>query len=116
MLLAVRRPSNPIGWLLLGMGSVVILTQIPGVRDQPPVLNGVFLALQSLVDEAGAAGRAPADSDPGAVAGVLTTMLAHVSAHRPGFASWGVEAEQLTAAMAAMIDWSVRGPRAGETL
>lgn len=80
------------------------------------LLNGVFLALQSLVDAAGAAGRAPADSDPGAVAGVLTTMLAHVSAHRPGFASWGVEAEQLTAAMAAMIDWSVRGPRAGETL
>ncbi len=73
------------------------------------LLNGVFLALRSLVDDNRAAGRVPADTDPGAVAGVLTTMLAHVSAHRPGFASWGVGAGELTETMATMVDWSIRG-------
>ena len=73
------------------------------------LLNGVFLALRSLADENRAGGRIPSDVDPGAVAGVLTTMLAHVSAHRPGFASWGVGAEKLTETMATMVDWSIRG-------
>ena len=76
------------------------------------LLNGVFLALQSLVHEARGVGRVPPESDPGAVAGVLTTMLAHVSAHRPGFEAWGVEADELTATMASMIDWSVRSNNA----
>ncbi len=46
---------------------------------------------------------------PGAAAGVLTTMLAHVSAHARGFETWGVDRTALAQTMSTMIDWSVRG-------
>ena len=59
------------------------------------LFNGVFLALQDLAHEARAEGRIPSSASPGGIASVLTTMLAHVSAHRPGFASWGVSALSL---------------------
>ena len=73
------------------------------------LLNGVFLAIQELVDEARAVGRLGDDADPGAIASVLTTMLAHVSAHTRGYQAWGVELEALASTMAAMIDRAV-GP------
>lgn len=72
------------------------------------LLNGVFLALRDLADAAAAAGRLADGVDPGAAAGILTTMLAHVSAHQPGFASWGVERDALAQTMATLIDWTVR--------
>ena len=77
------------------------------------LLNGVFLALHELADEAGAEGRLAEGVAPGAAASILTTMLAHVSAHQPGFASWGVERDALAETMAALIDWTVgaRSPR-----
>jgi AcrR family transcriptional regulator len=73
------------------------------------LLNGVFLALQDLAERAGRAGRLAAGVEPGAAAGVLTTMLAHVSAHQPGYEAWGVEREALAQTMGTMIDWTVRG-------
>ena len=60
------------------------------------LFNGVFLALQDLAHEARAAGQIPTESSPGALASVLTTMLAHVSAHQPGFEAWGVSSRELT--------------------
>jgi len=72
------------------------------------LLNGVFLSLQSLADQAGAEGRLAPGVDPGAAAGILTTMLAHVSAHQAGFAAWGVERDALAGTMATLIDWTVR--------
>jgi len=72
------------------------------------LLNGVFLALQELAQAAHAEGRLATGVDPGAAAGVLTTMLAHVSAHQPGFQSWGVEPAALKQTMASLIDWTVR--------
>lgn len=72
------------------------------------LLNGVFLALRELADGAAAAGRLAPGVDPGAAAGILTTMLAHVSAHQPGFAGWGVERAALAETMATLIDWTVR--------
>lgn len=74
------------------------------------LLNGVFLALRELTEHAAASGRLAAGLDPGASAGVITTMLAHVSAHRPGFETWGVGRDALADTMATVIDWTVRRP------
>lgn len=71
------------------------------------LLNGVFLALRDLADDAEASGRLASGVAPGAAAGILTTMLAHVSAHQPGFAGWGVGREDLARTMATLIDWTV---------
>jgi AcrR family transcriptional regulator len=79
------------------------------------LLNGVFLALRELADEAGAAGRLAVGVDPGAAAAILTTMLAHVSAHQPGFAAWGVEGAELAETMATLIDWTFRPTQSGDT-
>lgn len=73
------------------------------------LLNGVYLALQDLVHESRARGIVSPSTNPAAVAGVLTTMLAHVSSHRSGLASWGVGSDDLATTMASIIDWSVRG-------
>lgn len=67
------------------------------------LFNGVFLALQALAYEARAEGRIPQAASPGAIASVLTTMLAHVSAHQPGFENWGVPAADLESTMAMVI-------------
>jgi AcrR family transcriptional regulator len=75
------------------------------------LLNGVFLALQDLATRARTAGRLATGVDPGAAAGVLTTMLAHVSAHQPGYEAWGVQRDALADTMATMVDWTVRGHR-----
>lgn len=74
------------------------------------LLNGVFLALRELTEQARRDDRLGTGLDPGAVAGVLTTMLAHVSAHRPGFAAWGVGRDALADTMATVIDGTVRRP------
>ncbi len=73
------------------------------------LLNGVYLALHDLVYESRALGMLDASVQPAAVAGVLTTMLAHVSSHRSGLVSWGVTPAHLASTMASMVDWSVRG-------
>ncbi len=72
------------------------------------LFNGVFLALQDLAHEARAAGQIPTESSPGALASVLTTMLAHVSAHQPGFEAWGVSSSELTQTMASVVERSMR--------
>lgn len=73
------------------------------------LFNGVFLALQDLVHEFRAAGNLPESVSPGAVASVLTTMLAHVSAHQPGYQAWGVSGPELADTMTDVIDWAIRG-------
>ena len=77
------------------------------------LLNGVFLALHDVAYEARARKTIPEEFDPGAVAGVLTSVLAHVSAHRPGFEVWGVATGDLITTMAAVVDWSLRGSEPG---
>ena len=74
------------------------------------LLNGVFLALHDVVYEARARGVIEATADPGAIAGVLTSMLADVAAHRPGLEAWGVTGDKLITTMATIVDQSVRGP------
>ncbi|MEZ5166970.1 MAG: TetR family transcriptional regulator [Acidimicrobiales bacterium] len=74
------------------------------------LLNGVFLALQELVYESQAGGCDDGKPEPGGAAGVLTAMLAHVSAHVPGYAAWGISRQALADAMASYVRWSVAGP------
>ena len=69
------------------------------------LLNGAAVALAE-VARAFDAGTAP---DPLALAGVLSSMLTHVSAHRRGLAEWGVAAPDLRDAMAAVVRWSLTG-------
>lgn len=71
------------------------------------LLNGVFLSLQELAESAAKDGRLAPGISPGAAAGILTTMLAHVSAHQPGYAAWGVERDALAETMATLVDWTV---------
>jgi AcrR family transcriptional regulator len=71
------------------------------------LLNGVFLSLRDVAERAEADGRLASGIAPGAAAGILTTMLAHVSAHQPGFASWGVERDALAKTMSTLVGWTV---------
>jgi AcrR family transcriptional regulator len=78
------------------------------------LLSGVSQALEDAVAAARDHGRVPADTQPRAVAYVLTAMLAHVAAHRPGLEDSGVPAEQLRAAMARILGLAVTGEAAGD--
>ncbi|MFQ5558008.1 MAG: TetR family transcriptional regulator [Acidimicrobiales bacterium] len=71
-------------------------------------LGGMFDALCDLVAEARREAGPSPDLQPPAVAAVLMSMLTNVAAHRPGFESWGLGGDQLEAAMASIIDASVR--------
>jgi AcrR family transcriptional regulator len=73
------------------------------------LLSGVSQALEAAVRAGRDGGRLPGDTNPRAVAYVLTAMLAHVAAHRPGLEDSGVPAEDLRAAMARIIGWSAAG-------
>jgi hypothetical protein len=55
-------------------------------------------------------GDQPIDTEPLAIAGVLTAMLAHVAAHRRGLEGWGVAAADLRDTMAEIIALAVAGP------
>lgn len=63
------------------------------------LLNGVTLALEAV------AGASSHDDgrEARAVAGVLTSMLSHVAAHRRGLEDWGIERGDLQATMARII-------------
>ena len=63
------------------------------------LLNGVTVALEAV-----AAASTNEDSrEARAVAGVLTSMLSHVAAHRRGLEDWGIERRDLQATMARII-------------
>jgi AcrR family transcriptional regulator len=93
--------------------SVIDLAALDGdqrFRDlRTRLLNGASEALEEAVAAGRDAGRLPADTDPRAVAYVLTAMLAHVAAHRRGLEDFGVPVEQLRMTMARIIGWSAAG-------
>ena len=63
------------------------------------LLNGVTVALEGV-----AAGSARGNSrEARSVAGVLTSMLSHVAAHRRGLEDWGIERGDLRATMARIV-------------
>ena len=73
------------------------------------LLNEFTLALSEVIVGEKLAGRQPSDLDPMATAGVLVSMLAHVSAHRYGFEFWGIRTEDLRRSMARIVFTSVTG-------
>jgi AcrR family transcriptional regulator len=93
--------------------SVIDLAALDGdqrFRDlRTHLLSGASQALEGAVAAAVAAGRIPADTQPRAMASVLTSMLAHVAAHRPGIEHFGVPAGQLRATMARIVGWAAAG-------
>jgi AcrR family transcriptional regulator len=62
------------------------------------LLNGVTVALEGVAAETNADVR-----EARAVAGVLTSMLSHVAAHRRGLEDWGIEFAALRATMARIV-------------
>jgi AcrR family transcriptional regulator len=63
------------------------------------LLNGVTVALEAVA----AASTHDDSREARAVAGVLTSMLSHVAAHRRGLEDWGIERRDLQATMARII-------------
>lgn len=57
------------------------------------------------------AGRAIGRSDyePAAVGAILVSMLAHVSAHQQGLASWGAGLDAVSDAMVGIVHWTLTG-------
>lgn len=75
------------------------------------LLSDTANALSDAVEHMRAAGRHPADVDPAAMSGVLVSMLVNVAAHRRGLEDWGVQSDDLRAAMARIIFWSLSGQK-----
>lgn len=72
------------------------------------LLNEVTVALREVIDEQQGRARR-GDVDPMATAGVLSAMLAHVSAHRYGFEFWGIRTRDIRTAMARILFTTVTG-------
>ncbi|MDH4169188.1 MAG: TetR/AcrR family transcriptional regulator [Acidimicrobiia bacterium] len=95
-------------WSLIRVIDLAALEGDERFRDlRTGLLHGANQAMDALVDTHVAEGRLPETARPAAVAGVLTSMLAHVAAHRQGFENWGVPREQLRDTMAAIVAWSL---------
>lgn len=78
------------------------------------LLNEVTVALRDVIigqevieEQCGRAARV--DVDPMATAGVLSAMLAHVSAHRYGFEFWGIRTRDIRTSMARILYTTVTG-------
>ncbi|MCB0995020.1 MAG: TetR/AcrR family transcriptional regulator [Acidimicrobiales bacterium] len=70
------------------------------------LLAGPTGALAQVLAERGGRGEGPA-GQPQVAAAVLTSMLAHVAAHRQGLEDWGAPADELTDAMARVLTWAL---------
>lgn len=84
-----------------------------GMRTR--ALHPLTKALSEEIAEAQRAGRLPDDTDAFAAAAVLTSMLAHVSAHRYGMEFWGIRTGDLATNLSRHVYWAVTGrkPPAG---
>lgn len=76
------------------------------------LLSGPTAALQDAIAAQQAAGALSHTIDPAAVAATLTSMLAHVAAHRRGLREWGVARQDLVASMGRLVALSLRDPGA----
>ena len=72
------------------------------------LMNEFTVALREVIEDQ--QGRSRRDEvDPMATAGVLSAMLAHVSAHRYGFEFWGIRTRDIRTAMARILYTTVTG-------
>lgn len=74
-------------------------------------VNNALAAAVAMQKKKNTAGRQPPEVEPMAMAGVLVTMLVHVSAHHYGFEFWGVRTNDLRTAMARIVYWAVSGQK-----
>jgi AcrR family transcriptional regulator len=79
--------------------------QHPRVR----ALNELTQAIQAAIVAGQRAGRVDSGADPMALAGVIVSMLVHVSAHRYGFEFWGVRTAALVDAISRILFGTVTG-------
>jgi AcrR family transcriptional regulator len=75
------------------------------------LLNEVVTSLAQVIKHFTSRGKLPKGIDPMAQAGVLVSMLAHVSDHRMGFEFWGIKTKDLHVSMSRQVYWTVTGQK-----
>ncbi len=73
------------------------------------LLNQIATAMAQLVRHFTTKGNLPEGVDPMAQAGVVVSMLAHVSDHQMGFEFWGIKTKDLQVSMARQVYWTITG-------
>ena len=76
-------------------------------RIRVRTLSEITNALTEVLEAQRRSGKAPADLDPMATAGVIVAMLASVASHRWGFEFWGIRRDDTRRSMARMIYTSI---------
>ncbi len=75
------------------------------------LLNEIATALAQVNRHFVTKGKIPPGLDPMAQAGVVVSMLAHVSDHQMGFEFWGIKTKDLETSMARQVYWSITGQK-----
>lgn len=75
------------------------------------LLNDVATALAQVARHFTTTGKLPQGLDPMAQAGVVVSMLAHVSDHQMGFEFWGIRTKDLRVSMAREVYWTITGQK-----
>ena len=75
------------------------------------MLNEVATSLANVVQHFITKGKLPKGLDPMAQAGVIVSMLAHVSDHQMGFEFWGIKTKDLQVSMARQVYWTITGQK-----
>ena len=75
------------------------------------LLNEIATALAGVVRHFITKGKVPRGVDPMAEAGVLVSMLAHVSDHLMGFEFWGIKTKDIQVSMARQVYWTITGQK-----
>lgn len=73
------------------------------------LLNRIATALAQVVRHFQAKKKLPKELDSMAQAGVVVSMLAHVSDHQMGFEFWGIKTKDLEVSMARQVYWMITG-------
>jgi AcrR family transcriptional regulator len=75
------------------------------------LLNEIATALAGIVRHFITKGKVPRGVDPMAEAGVVVSMLAHVSDHLMGFEFWGIKTKDIQVSMARQVYWTITGQK-----
>ena len=75
------------------------------------LLNDVANSLAQVVRHFISKGKLPTGLDPMAQAGVVVSMLAHVSDHQMGFEFWGIRTRDIELSMARQVYWTITGQK-----
>lgn len=75
------------------------------------MLNEIATSLAQVARHFISKGKLPHGLDPMAQAGVVVSMLAHVSDHQMGFEFWGIRTRDLQVSMARQVYWTITGQK-----